>query len=196
MYRGSSRKSPSTARQRYHADTEGKRQAKRASSAEEEKGKGKKMNSKKKLLSLALVLVLIFQMLPVAAFADGFAKADGSPPSDEERPRIEDDLYYAGAGRTYEADDVLWEIEEQRTETEKHFRLANGSDIAVAYAYPVHYKDSAGEYQEILFYLNLSIASCIGQFLCFRKVSAKSYSTYISAVIPCAVLPKSRVSAT
>ena len=107
------------------------------------------MNSKKKLLSLALVFVLIFQMLPVAAFADGFAKADGSPPSDEDRPRIEDDLYYAGAGRTYEADDVLWEIEEQRTETEKHFRLANGSDIAVAYAYPVHYKDSAGEYQEI-----------------------------------------------
>lgn len=107
------------------------------------------MNSKKKLLSLALVFVLIFQMLPVAAFADGFAKADGSPPSDEDRPRIEDGLYYAGAGRTYEADDVLWEIEEQRTETEKHFRLANGSDIAVAYAYPVHYKDSAGEYQEI-----------------------------------------------
>lgn len=88
------------------------------------------MNSGRKLLSIALVFVLIFQMLPVAAFADGLAKADGSPPSDAERPSIEDDLYYAGVGRAYEADDVLWEIEEQRTETEKHFKLSNGSDIA------------------------------------------------------------------
>ena len=119
MYRSSSRNDPYRARQGTGTDKDRKRQKKRATPAEGEKGKGKKMNSKKKLLSLALVFVLIFQMLPVAAFADGFAKADGSPPSDEDRPRIEDDLYYAGAGRTYEADDVLWEIEEQRTETEK-----------------------------------------------------------------------------
>ena len=44
---------------------------------------------------------------------------------------------------------MLWEIESERTETEKHFRLVNGSNIAVAYSFPVHYQDEKGKYKEI-----------------------------------------------
>ena len=31
----------------------------------------------------------------------------------------------------------------------KHFRLVNGSNIAVAYSFPVHYQDEKGKYKEI-----------------------------------------------
>ena len=48
------------------------------------------------------------------------------------------DRYYRGPTDEYEADDVLWEIESERTETEKHFRLVNGSNIAVAYSLDVY----------------------------------------------------------
>lgn len=109
------------------------------------------MSSKiKKLLSLLLVFVLVFQMVPATAFADdSIIVAEGSAPTLEERPGPLDSIYYQGVSTEYTASDVLWEIEEKRTETEKHFRLANGSDIAVAYTFPVHYEDEQGELQEI-----------------------------------------------
>ena len=102
----------------------------------------------KKLLSLVLVFVLVFQMMPASAFADGL-RAEGSAPTLAERPSTLDSIYYQGVSEEYTADDVLWEIDEKRTETEKHFHMANGSDIAVSYAFPVHYMDDEGEYQEI-----------------------------------------------
>lgn len=102
----------------------------------------------KKLLSLVLVFVLVFQMMPASAFADGL-RAEGSAPTLAERPSTLDSIYYQGVSEAYTADDVLWEIDEKRTETEKHFHMANGSDIAVSYAFPVHYMDDEGEYQEI-----------------------------------------------
>ena len=100
-------------------------------------------------MSLLLVFVLVFQMVPTTAFADNFIIAEGSAPTMEERPDPMDSIYYQGVSAEYTASDVLWEIEEKRTETEKHFRLANGSDIAVAYTFPVHYEDERGELQEI-----------------------------------------------
>ena len=102
----------------------------------------------KKLLFLVLVFVLVFQMMPASAFADGL-RAEGSAPTLAERPSTLDSIYYQGVSEEYTADDVLWEIDEKRTETEKHFHMANGSDIAVSYAFPVHYMDDEGDYQEI-----------------------------------------------
>lgn len=103
----------------------------------------------RKLLSFVLVLVLVVQMLPVSAFAEGVILAEGSAPTLAQRPDPRDSIYYRGPTDEYEADDVLWEIESERTETEKHFRLVNGSNIAVAYSFPVHYQDEKGKYKEI-----------------------------------------------
>ena len=104
----------------------------------------------RKLLSFVLVLVLVVQMLPVSAFAEGviFGRRF-CPPTLAQRPDPRDSIYYRGPTDEYEADDVLWEIESERTETEKHFRLVNGSNIAVAYSFPVHYQDEKGKYKEI-----------------------------------------------
>lgn len=102
----------------------------------------------KKILSLLLVLALMFQMVPMPAFADDTI-VEGAAPTLANRPDVMDSLYYQGVSDDYTASDVLWEIEAKRSETEKHFRLANGSDIAVSYAFPVHYEDENGELQEI-----------------------------------------------
>lgn len=103
----------------------------------------------KRLLSLFLTLVLLMQIFPASAFAANFGEKDNTALKEPVRPDPMDSLYYQGAKPEYQADDVLWEINERRTQTEKHFRLANGSDLAISYAYPVHYQDAKGEYQEI-----------------------------------------------
>ena len=102
----------------------------------------------KKILSLLLVLALMFQMVPMPSFADDTI-VEGAAPTLANRPDVMDSLYYQGVSDDYTASDVLWEIEAKRSETEKHFRLANGSDIAVSYSFPVHYEDENGELQEI-----------------------------------------------
>ena len=99
----------------------------------------------KRLLSFLLVFVLILQMLPMSAFAGEVKLAEGTPLPIAAHP----DPARQSGKTEYKADDVLWEIEYERTETEKHFHLANGSDIAVAYAYPVHFKTADGKYEEI-----------------------------------------------
>lgn len=103
----------------------------------------------KKIISMLLVFVLVFQMFPLTAFAEGVMEAEGPALAMTERPDTMDSLYYQGVTPEYTADDVLYELDYMRTETEKHFHMANGSDIAVSYTFPVHYEDENGELQEI-----------------------------------------------
>ena len=103
----------------------------------------------KRLLSLFLTLALLMQIFPASAFAANFGEKDSTAPKEPVRPNPMDSMYYQGSKPEYQAEDVLCELNERRTQTEKHFRLANGSDLAISYAYPVHYEDAQGEYKEI-----------------------------------------------
>ena len=85
----------------------------------------------KRMLSFLLIFALVLQMLPMSAFAEGLVEAEGPALPITAHPAVTDSLYYRGGKNEYEADDVLWEIENERTETEKHFHMANGADIAV-----------------------------------------------------------------
>ncbi len=49
----------------------------------------------------------------------------------------------------YKASDVLWEIEDRRTLTEKHFHMSDGTEIAVSYEQPVHYMSKNGKLEDI-----------------------------------------------
>ena len=99
------------------------------------------MNTKiKKLLAFLLVFALVLQMLPMSVFAEGVQLAEGSVLPITAHPDQAANLYHRDNKTEYKAEDVLWEIEYERTETEKHFHLANGSDIAVAYAYPANFR--------------------------------------------------------
>ena len=103
----------------------------------------------KKLLSFLLVFALVLQMLPMSVFAEEIQLAEGPAIPITSHPDPADSMFCRDNKTEYKAEDVLWEIEYERTETEKHFHLANGSDIAVAYTYPVHYRTADGKYREI-----------------------------------------------
>ena len=84
-----------------------------------------------RLLSLILVLVMLIQMMPVQSFA----ASTGSSAVDVE------------TGQPVTT--VLGEVEDLREEDTKHFRLSDGSYIAVSYGMPVHYEDEDGNWEDI-----------------------------------------------
>ena len=90
----------------------------------------------KRLLSTLLVLTLFIQFIPAQVWAS-VAEVEES----------------AVASSTTTAADVpvtvVGEEESLRTETEKHFRLSDGSFIAVSYGMPVHYQDASGNWEDI-----------------------------------------------
>ena len=84
-----------------------------------------------RLLSLILVLAMLIQMMPVQSFA----ASTGSSAVD------------VSSGQP--ATTVLGEVEDLREEDTKHFRLSDGSFIAVSYGMPVHYEDEDGNWEDI-----------------------------------------------
>ena len=91
-----------------------------------------------RLLSAILTAVLLLQIAPLQAFAaaDTGTADDGSG------------ALLSGT-ETVPAADVVGEVESLRTEEGKHFRLSDGSYLAVSYGTPVHYQDASGRWQEI-----------------------------------------------
>lgn len=88
-----------------------------------------------RLLSLILVLALLIQMIPPQAFAlsSNEDSVVASVTESEPQPVVT----------------VLGEVEELREEDTKHFRLSDGSFVAVSYGLPVHYEDEDGQWQDI-----------------------------------------------
>ena len=84
-----------------------------------------------RLLSLILVLAMLIQMMPVQSFA----ASTGSSAVDVETGQL--------------VTTVLGEVEDLREEDTKHFRLSDGSYIAVSYGMPVHYEDEDGNWEDI-----------------------------------------------
>ena len=87
---------------------------------------------KKRMISIALVLALLVQILPTYVFAEidaGDLSPVGTVDAEAEEP-----------GKL-----VLGELTDRRGENEKHFRMNDGSFIAVDYDVPVHYSIDGGE---------------------------------------------------
>ena len=103
-----------------------------------------------KVLSMILTLALLISCIPNQVYAmAGEAIANLHETVDEINKPFE--MIFEDVPVT-----LLGEVESLRTETEKHFRLSNGKNIAVAYGMPVHYKNEAGEWVDIDNTLSLS----------------------------------------
>lgn len=87
----------------------------------------------KKLLSLLLTVAIVLQLLPVAVFAE-----ETELPAAEPLNTTQD----VPSSAT-----VLFEEESLREEDVKHFRLDDGTFVAIRYGTPVHYEDD-GEWVE------------------------------------------------
>lgn len=87
---------------------------------------------KKRMISIVLVLALLVQILPTYVFAEN--EVGDTPPVEA----VETETGEPGKV-------VLGEMTDRRAEREKHFRLNDGSFIAVDYGAPVHFTTDDGE---------------------------------------------------
>ena len=95
-----------------------------------------------KFLALLLVIAMLLQLLPVTASAQEVAKAEHLFNSnDADVIGLAEDSLQTSADDLKNAK-ILFEEEELREENVKHFRLDNGSYIAVQYGTPVHYEEN------------------------------------------------------
>ena len=89
---------------------------------------------RKRILSFVLVLALLVQILPLSVFAED--DAGDTPPAES----IETEAGDLGEpGKV-----VLGEVTDRRGEREKHFRMNDGSFVAVDYGAPVHFTSDGG----------------------------------------------------
>ena len=90
----------------------------------------------KRGLSLALTMIIVMEMLPLGALAQENESQMGTTASVEENQNVEEA-------------EILYEVEERREDAVKHFRMSDGSYMAVQYDYPVHYESEEGIMEEI-----------------------------------------------
>ncbi len=87
-----------------------------------------------KLCSILLVLTMLINMLPVHALAlDSEDRGSASVQGDTESHTVQ----------------IIGEVEGLREEGIKHFRLSDGSFVAVSYGLPVHFQNSGGQWIDI-----------------------------------------------
>jgi len=86
-----------------------------------------------RILSFVLVLALLVNMLPVSALATGNEDTSAEPVEINASSEVQ----------------VIGEVEGLREEEVKHFRLSDGSFVAVSYGLPVHFQSDDGQWQDI-----------------------------------------------
>jgi len=109
-----------------------------------------------RMVSMLLVLVLLVQLVPLQSFALT-VQGEISTTVEEENPVR-----------------VLGEVESLRQADGKHFRLSDGSYIAVSYGQPVHIQDETGAWQD--FDNRLSLDGETGQYRLNNGGSSIRYS--------------------
>lgn len=112
-----------------------------------------------KAIAFTLILALSLQILPTAVIevlAQEVSENSQSETTNEENSSEEN----SGTEESENSDEenqkldlstneILFEAEEKRTESEKHFRMGDGSYIVAQYPSVIHYKDEEGDMQEI-----------------------------------------------
>ena len=97
-------------------------------------------------LCMILSVILIFYVIPATVYAEV-----ASAFSDEEAAETvtEDAVTENSGANALDYTPVLYEVADLREEGVKHFHLEDGSYVAAQYAYPVHYLDDSGKWQDI-----------------------------------------------
>lgn len=88
------------------------------------------------IVSLILVFLMAF-LLPVQVFAETTPE-----------PKAEDSVTFDSLAESEEEANIVSELKQRRDEYIKHFRMDDGTIMAVTYDYPVHYKNSKGKWVE------------------------------------------------
>jgi hypothetical protein len=117
------------------------------------KEKSMKFKNFIQLISLTLAIVLLFQCLPLQAFAQTQAvelEETQENASHMDSPKSEYVSHVQSVDDFASELSILGEEESLRTEDTKHFRLSDGSFVAVSYGTAVHFQDETGAWQDIV----------------------------------------------
>ena len=97
-------------------------------------------------LSLFLTVLLIFYVIPATVYAE---VADAFSDEETAETATESAVTENSGANALSYTPVLYEVTDLREEGVKHFHLEDGSYVAAQYAYPVHYLDDSGKWQDI-----------------------------------------------
>ena len=97
-------------------------------------------------LSLFLTVLLIFYVIPATVYAE---VASAFSNEEESKSATEGAVTENSGANALDYTPVLYEVADLREEGVKHFHLEDGSYVAAQYAYPVHYLDDSGKWQDI-----------------------------------------------
>ena len=103
------------------------------------------MKTWRSIVSLLLVLVFALELLPLSSFAVESNDLTKTEAVETAQPKEQSATDTVSTDEPY----VVSEVEELREEAVKHFRMSDGSFLAVQYGTPVHYKDESDQWQEI-----------------------------------------------
>ncbi|MDR0889340.1 MAG: hypothetical protein LBM28_01675, partial [Oscillospiraceae bacterium] len=104
-----------------------------------------------RLVALVLIMVMLAQLLPAGALAteagiqDSASDVQGDTIAQTDDALLDTGRQAASAESAY----VVSEVESLRGENEKHFRMSDGSFMAVSYGEAVHYQDASGKWTDI-----------------------------------------------
>lgn len=135
------------------------------------------MKKAKNLLALLLVLALLFQMLPISVFANDNAVAEHEQAELQNVSSASVEDASEAVENAQSNSNVIGELPGRRSESEKHFRMDDGSFIAVNYGIPVHFSTDNGEtWEDIDNTLVLAEASTpTGELSDNEKAPTKTY---------------------
>ena len=97
-------------------------------------------------LCMILSVILIFYVIPATVYAE-VASAFSNEETAE--TATESAVTENSGANALDYTPVLYEVADLREEGVKHFHLEDGSYVAAQYAYPVHYLDDSGKWQDI-----------------------------------------------
>ncbi|MCL2546993.1 MAG: carbohydrate binding domain-containing protein, partial [Oscillospiraceae bacterium] len=110
-------------------------------------------------LAIALSLVMVLHILPLQSIAESseaqkfeYSEITSYPTDGSEYPEVYDTDRLVDEDweqQEITAEDIVGEIVELREEDVKHFRLVDGSYIAVQFDHAVHYQNEDGEWEDI-----------------------------------------------
>lgn len=103
------------------------------------------MKTWRSIVSLLLILVFALELLPLSSFAEESNDLTATEAVETAQPVEQSASDAVSTDEPY----VVSEVEELREEAVKHFRMSDGSFLAVQYVTPVHYKDENDQWQEI-----------------------------------------------
>nr|MCR4935335.1 DNRLRE domain-containing protein [Oscillospiraceae bacterium] len=107
------------------------------------------MKHMKKLVSILLSLAISWNLASPSLASNNVEKIENSLVDSQTQKQEDASFYETASISSYTAKDILWEEEDRREESVKHFRMTDGSFLAVEYGEPVHVLDANGTYEEI-----------------------------------------------